>query len=295
MTTETYYSSRDVVATYPQRSHFGPCAPPTEGNNITHNYLQANRSTYEVKLAPNEMVKVDLVLKKEPFWTYCIIEGDCMNSEKIYVAKCLIDEDYPGFYYAFVKNLTAENVVTTVNFKLTFTKIVPGASRPIYNNLMFNYFASSKYDVTIKRFHKATTNASSYDLVFDKDLTIYGRGILNIRIPLSEEYRNRPNTFLMRSKFGRQGVMVYEQTAADDKESVILMLTNYSDDIIDLGKRFMCVIPDANTFMNKLNLGQRYVKTEITTERSEGCEWERSSDYYEAIPINVNEKERALK
>lgn len=223
---------------------------------------------------------------------YVIIEGGCavFGHWLADFGKCLIDEDHPGQSCLFLTNIR-KNVFNTrtgeLEFKICFKPWPHKLMTGVYNGNVFyqtkegDEFARYNNEGTcmkkmgydrIKTILKSTLCANGYDLIMEKEYSIEREGILLVYLPwsLNEDFKDKPNLFMMRSKFGRLGitctVMPYPDRA--------IMISSSAKEKINLGNRFLQIVPsiseqfyfDAEEILTRM-IGQSDIKYEINNKQ----------------------------
>lgn len=102
----------------------------------------------------------------------------------------------------------------------------------------------NKDTLKVFRMYKSTGGANGLDLVFEKGVTIFSRGIVNFRLNRFLIYREielSPFMFLLRSRYSRQGISL--KYAPISENEIEFLLENLSTNTIDLGNRFLQYVP----------------------------------------------------
>lgn len=192
------------------------------------------------------------------------------NDPNLMICSCIIDhgyilnmlsDNYDTFIYVFNKSVSEDLRLDTFNVKVTAQYALgPKAKTEKFieeikavNNTcltLFSQVGSERPEAPIDspRIVDVITNLSinnygdnGIDVQLAKDYVINGKGYLNLFLPthMSRDNKDRPHTFVMRSRFAKLGISIHEKPSAD--HVLELELFNNNMNTIVLGNRFFSV------------------------------------------------------
>ena len=180
--------------------------------------------------------------------------SNATDSKTLFIPQVLIDADYPKEQIMFylVNNSTVDISVQKHYISvLAYAKVVPSVPLTIlYDAPFFDFINTDNSSIldNINNFFISTPGANALDIVFEKEYTIQPKGIVELFLPVLYDYHYRPFTFIMRSRFAIQGIVL--TFLSINELTLKITLINTANNSIDLGHRFLSFSPESRLAIN---------------------------------------------